>query len=180
MITCPSYCWLYADKYFSFIFTRTAFIWTISPQLLCFFFAAESITGLNISKGICPTDYLTSPLLPCFFFIEVWLFKILACNYWIGLGMWESGLWLGVKRWFLARYSVFFQYLQLASHELAIMGINVTKNEIPNLLNWTSEWGGYVFVKQGVVIDLQLKPLHSSPGTQPSIVKTARQLSWIR
>ena len=31
-----------------------------------------------------------------------------------------------------AGYSGFLHYLQLASHELAIIGINVTKNEIPN------------------------------------------------
>ena len=31
-----------------------------------------------------------------------------------------------------ARYSGFLHYLQLASHELAIIGINVTKNKIPN------------------------------------------------
>ena len=31
-----------------------------------------------------------------------------------------------------AGYSGFFHYLQLASHELAIIGINVTKNKIPN------------------------------------------------
>ena len=30
-----------------------------------------------------------------------------------------------------ARYSGFLHYLQLASHELATIGINVTKNEIP-------------------------------------------------
>ena len=30
----------------------------------------------------------------------------------------------------LARYSGFLHYLQLASHELATIGINVTKNEI--------------------------------------------------
>ena len=31
-----------------------------------------------------------------------------------------------------AGYSGFFHYLQLASHELATIGINVTKNEITN------------------------------------------------
>ena len=31
-----------------------------------------------------------------------------------------------------AGYSVFLHYLQLASHELATIGINVTKNKIPN------------------------------------------------
>ena len=31
-----------------------------------------------------------------------------------------------------AGYSSFLHYLQLASHELAIIGINVTKNKIPN------------------------------------------------
>ena len=31
-----------------------------------------------------------------------------------------------------ARYSGFLHYLQLASHELPTIGINVTKNEIPN------------------------------------------------
>ena len=31
-----------------------------------------------------------------------------------------------------AGYSGFLHYLQLASHELATIGINVTKNEIPN------------------------------------------------
>ena len=31
-----------------------------------------------------------------------------------------------------AGYSGFFHYLQLASHELAIIGMNVTKNKIPN------------------------------------------------
>ena len=33
---------------------------------------------------------------------------------------------------FFAGYSGFLHYLQLASHELATFGINVTKNEIPN------------------------------------------------
>ena len=33
---------------------------------------------------------------------------------------------------FFAGYSGFLHYLQLASHELAIIGINVTKNKIPN------------------------------------------------
>ena len=31
-----------------------------------------------------------------------------------------------------AGYSGFLHYLQLASHELATIGINVTKNQIPN------------------------------------------------
>ena len=33
---------------------------------------------------------------------------------------------------FFAGYSGFLHYLQLASHELATIGISVTKNEIPN------------------------------------------------
>ena len=32
-----------------------------------------------------------------------------------------------------ARYTGFLHYLQLASHELATIGISVTKNEIPNI-----------------------------------------------
>ena len=56
-----------------------------------------------------------------------------------GLGMWESCQWHGVRRWFFAGYSGFLHYLQLASHELAIIGINVTKNKIPipivNIIN---------------------------------------------
>ena len=64
-------------------------------------------------------------------------------------------MWKSVRRWFslvlripawecekvpsdlgyavvFAGYSGFLHYLQLASHELATIGINVTKNEIPN------------------------------------------------
>ena len=46
--------------------------------------------------------------------------------------------WLGTRRWFFAKYSGFLHYLQLASHELATIGINVTKNEIPPK---KSKWG---------------------------------------
>ena len=41
--------------------------------------------------------------------------------------MWESCQWLVAKRWFSPG---FLHYLQLASHELATIGINVTKNKI--------------------------------------------------
>ena len=43
------------------------------------------------------------------------------------LGMWESCHQAVV----FAGYSGFLHYLQLASHELAVIGINVTKNKIP-------------------------------------------------
>ena len=49
-----------------------------------------------------------------------------------GLGMRESCQWLGVRRWFFAGYSGFLHYLQLASHELATIGINVTKKRNSN------------------------------------------------
>ena len=47
------------------------------------------------------------------------------------LGMWESCQWLGVRRWFSPG---FLHYLQLASHELATIGIKrlKTKYQIPN------------------------------------------------
>ena len=54
-----------------------------------------------------------------------------------------------------AGYSGFFHYLQLASHELAIIGINVTKNKILNdqreegkLINPPSTEGRLVYFKQ--------------------------------
>ena len=49
-------------------------------------------------------------------------------------GRWESYQWLGAKQVVFAEYSGFLHYLQLASYELATIGIKVTKNKIPNVI----------------------------------------------
>ena len=54
---------------------------------------------------------------------------------WVRIPVWACGKVasdLGSGGVFFTGYSGFLHYLQLVSHELAIIGINVTKNKIPN------------------------------------------------
>ena len=53
-----------------------------------------------------------------------------------------------------AGFSGFLHYLQLASHELATIGINVTKNKIPN--STTARVRIPALVRTKVASDLQL------------------------
>ena len=53
-----------------------------------------------------------------------------------------------------AGYSGFLHYLQLASHELATIGISVTKNEIPNSKYAPRRCAATTYIASGVVTSL--------------------------